>query len=104
MYMTTDSLYYDTRTSMAHIVGPSNITSGSSHIYSEDGYYNTKTEESELFGRSVIRDQGRTIVGDSVFRNAQTGTNHAYWNVVLTDSVNKNRLTGDYCEYNDSTG
>lgn len=48
-YLTTDSLYYDTQTSRAHIVGPSNITSGTSHIYSEDGYYNTKTETSELF-------------------------------------------------------
>lgn len=104
MFMTTDSLYYDTRTSRAHIVGPSNITSGSSHIYSEDGYYNTKTEQSELFGRSVIKDKGRTMVGDSVFHNAQNGTNYAYWNVVFTDSVNKNRLTGDYAEYNDSTG
>ena len=65
-YLTTDSLYYDTQTSRAHIVGPSNITSGTSHIYSE--------------------------------------TSYAYWNVVYTDSVNKNALTGDYCEYNDSTG
>lgn len=104
MFLTTDSLYYDTRTSRAHIVGPSNITSGSSHIYSEDGYYNTRTEESELFGRSVIKDQGRTIVGDSVFRDARTGLNHAYMNVVLTDSINKNRLIGDYMEYDDSTG
>ena len=104
MFLTTDSLYYDTRTSRAHIVGPSNITSGSSHIYSEDGYYNTRTEQSELFGRSVIKDQGRTIVGDSVFRNARDGKNYAYWNVVMTDSINKNRLTGDYAEYDDSTG
>ncbi len=104
MFLTTDSLYYDTRTSRAHIVGPSNITSGSSHIYSEDGYYNSKTEQSELFGRSVINDQGRTIVGDSVFRDAQTGVSHAYWNVVLTDSANKTRLTGDYVVYDDSTG
>ena len=104
MFLTTDSLCYDTRTSRAHIVGPSNITSGSSHIYSEDGYYNTRTEESELFGRSVIKDQGRTIVGDSVFRDARTGLNHAYMNVVLTDSINKNRLIGDYMEYDDSTG
>ena len=103
-YLTTDSLYYDTQTSRAHIVGPSNITSGTSHIYSEDGYYNTKTETSELFGRSVMKDQGRTIVGDSVYHDAKKGTSHAYWNVVYTDSVNKNRLTGDYCEYNDSTG
>ena len=103
-YLTTDSLYYDTQTSRAHIVGPSNITSGTSHIYSEDGYYNTKTETSELFGRSVMKDQGRSIVGDSVYHDSKKGTSHAYWNVVYVDSVNKNKLTGDYCEYNDSTG
>jgi lipopolysaccharide export system protein LptA len=104
MYMTTDSLFYDTQTSQAHIVGPSNITSGSSHIYSEDGYYNTKTERSELYGRSVIKDQGRTLIGDSVYHNAADGTNYAFTNVIYTDSVNKNMMTGDYCEYNDSTG
>ena len=104
MFLTTDSLFYDTQTSRAHIVGPSNITSGSSHIYSEDGYYNTKTEQSELYGRSVISDQGRTLVGDSVYHNASDGTNYAYWNVVYNDTVNKNMMTGDYCEYNDSTG
>ena len=104
LYLTTDSLYYDTRTSRAHIVGPSVITSGSSRIYSEDGYYNTKTEQSELFGRSVIRDQGRTLIGDSVYHNATDGTNYAYWNVIYVDTINKNKMTGDYCEYNDSTG
>ena len=104
LYLTTDSLYYDTQTSTAHIVGPSNITSGSSHIYSEDGYYNTKTERSELFGRSVMRDGGKTLVGDSVYHNAADGTNYAYNNVIYTDTVNKNELTGDYAEYNDSIG
>lgn len=104
LYLTTDSLFYDTKTSRAHIVGPSNITSGTSHIYSENGYYNTKTEQSELFGRSVIKDQGRTLIGDSVYHNASDGTNYAYRNVIYTDSVNKNMMTGDYCEYNDATG
>ena len=104
LYLTTDSLFYDTQTSRAHIVGPSNITSGSSHIYSEDGYYNTKTEQSELFGRSVIRDQGRTLIGDSVYHNSSDGTNYGFGHVVYNDTVNKNMMTGDYCEYNDSTG
>ena len=104
MYLTTDSLYYDTQTSRAHIVGPSNITSGNSHIYSEDGYYNTKTEQSELFGRSVIRDGSKTLIGDSVYHNASDGTNYAFMNVIYNDTLNKNMLTGDYCEYNDSTG
>ena len=104
MYLTTDSLYYDTQTSRAHIVGPSNITSGNSHIYSEDGYYNTKTEQSELFGRSVIRDGSKTLIGDSVYHNAHDGTNYAFMNVIYNDTLNKNMLMGDYCEYNDSTG
>lgn len=104
LFLTTDSLYYDTRTSRAHIVGPSNITSGGSHIYSEDGYYNTRTEQSQLFSRSIIRDGGKTLIGDSVYHNAADGTNYAYRNVIFNDTVNKNMLTGDYCEYNDSTG
>ena len=103
-YLTTDSLFYDTRLSRAHIVGPSNITSGSSHIYSEDGYYNTQTEMSELFGRSVMKDKGRSLVGDSVYYDSKNGLSHAYSNVVYVDSVNKNKMTGDYCEYNEETG
>ena len=103
-YLTTDSLSYDTRLSRAHIVGPSNITSGSSHIYSEDGYYNTKTEMSELFGRSVMKDKGRSLVGDSVYYDSKNGLSHDCNNVVYVDSVNKNKMTGDYCEYNEETG
>ena len=103
-YLTTDSLFYDTRLSRAHIVGPSNITSGSSHIYSEDGYYNTKTEMSELFGRSVMKDKGRSLVGDSVYYDSKNGLSHACNNVVYVDSVNKNKMTGDYCEYNEESG
>jgi lipopolysaccharide export system protein LptA len=52
----------------------------------------------------VVKDEVRTIVVDSVYHDSQKGTSHAYWNVVYTDSVNKNGLTADYCEYNDSTG
>ena len=47
-YLTTDTLYYDTRLSMAHIVGPSDITSGESHIYSEQGYYDTKNDRHRI--------------------------------------------------------
>ena len=36
-FLTTDTLYYDTRQSLAHIVGPSDIVCGDSHIYSEQG-------------------------------------------------------------------
>lgn len=100
----TDTLHYDTRISMAHVLGPSDIYSGTSHVTTEDGYYNTKTERSKLYGRSVIRDGGKTIVGDSVFYDKAGGTSEAFMNVVYTDTVNKNMFTGNYCFYNEQTG
>ena len=102
--LTTDSLYYDTRLKKAHIVGPSDITSGRSHIYSELGFYNTITEEAELLNRSRLDNQGRTLVGDSLWHNGKTGVSEAFVNVVFKDSVNKSILKCDYGHYEDSIG
>ncbi|MBP5776729.1 MAG: hypothetical protein J6W56_04175 [Prevotella sp.] len=103
-YLTTDTLYYDTRTSIAHIVGPSNITSGDSHIYSEQGYYDTKLERARLMNRSVLSNNGKMMVGDSVYYDSQQGFSQAFRHVVYVDSVNKNKLTGNYGEYWENTG
>ena len=104
MYLTTDTLYYDTRTSTAEIVGPTDITSGKSHIYSERGFYDTKNDRARLLDRSVLTNEGKTLVGDSVYHDEKNGISKAYYNVIYTDTVNKNRLTGNYGEYNDQTG
>jgi lipopolysaccharide export system protein LptA len=103
-FLTTDTLYYDTRTSVAHIVGPSDITSGDSHIYSEQGYYDTKQDIARLMNRSVLSNKGKTLVGDSVYYDSEKGFSQAFFNVIYTDSVNKNKLTGNYGEYYENTG
>ena len=103
-HLTTDSLYYDTSLKLAHIVGPSNIVSGQSHIYSELGFYNSNTEESELLNRSRLDNKGRTLVGDSLWHNAKTGISKAYYHVVYDDSINRNRLLCDYGYYDDNLG
>lgn len=104
MYMTSDTLYYNTETKMAHVLGPSDITSGTSHVYTEDGYYFTNTDRSELYGRSIVRNRGKTIVADSIFHNGNDDTSEAFIDVVYNDTVNKNMLLGDYCWYDDSIG
>ncbi len=100
----SDTLNYNTRTSMAEIVGPSNIDSGDNHIYSESGFYNTQTEQAILLDRSIVTNKGRKMVGDSLFYDSKTGIGEGFRNVVYTDEVNKNMLTGNYCYYNDSLG
>ncbi|MGN1262669.1 MAG: OstA-like protein [Prevotella sp.] len=102
--ITSDTLHYDTSTSLAHVIGPSDIVSGTSHIYTENGYYNTQTDKAQLFDRSVIKDGGKIIIGDSVYYDKVGGTSEAFMNVVYTDTINKNMLTADYCFYNELTG
>lgn len=103
-YLTTDTLYYDTHHSMAHIVGPSDITSGQSHIYSEQGYYDTKNDIARLMNRSVLTNGGKMMVGDSVYYDSQRGFSQAFRNVIYVDSMNRNKLTGNYGEYYENTG
>ena len=100
----SDTLYYNTITAIAHVVGPSNIENGESHIYSELGYYNSKTDESYMLNRSILVNEGKHLVGDSVVWNGETKIGEAFGDFVYTDDENKNMLTGNYCYYVDSIG
>lgn len=102
--LVSDTLYYNTAQSLAHVVGPSEITSGKSYIYSEDGYYNTQTKQAQLYKRSVVKNEGKEIIADSLYHDALMKTSEALWNVVYTDTINKNMMTCDYCWYDDSVG
>ena len=44
------------------------------------------------------------MVGDSVYYDSKEGFSQAFRNVIYVDSVNKNKLTGNYGEYWEHTG
>ncbi len=96
-----DTLF--TATKIANILGPSDIVSDANHIYSELGFYNTQIGQAELLDRSVLTNEGKRLTGDSLFYDRVKGYGEAFDNVIMTDTVNKNMLTGDYCYYNELT-
>jgi len=102
--LVSDTLRYNTATKIANIVGPSDIDSEENHIYSELGFYNTQLGQAELLNRSVLTNQGKRMTGDSLFYDRTKGFGEAFENVEMTDTVNKNMLTGNYCFYNELTG
>lgn len=102
--LTSDTLHYNTLTKLTHIVGPSNITSDGNKIDTERGYYDTAKDYAELFDRSVVINGNSTMTGDSMFYDKKNGKMRAYRNIIYDDKGNKNLLTGDYCEYDDTTG
>lgn len=94
---------YNTATKIADIVGPSDIYSDQNHIYSELGTYNTVTGKADLYNRSVITNEGKQLTGDTLFYDRNSGVGEAFSNMVMTDTINKNMMTGDYGYYNDKT-
>ncbi len=102
--LTSDTLKYNSQTKIANIVGPSEIVSEASHIYSESGYYNTITGKADLLNRSVLTNGAKRLVGDSLFYDKNQGYGEAFRDVVMTDTENKNILTGEYGYYNELEG
>ena len=102
--LTTDTLYYDTHSSLAHIVGPSVITSGSSVTHTEQGFYNSNTGHTELYSRSMMENDDRSLIADSLFYDEKTGISEGFNDVIFDDKKNKNRLFCDYFWYNEKTG
>lgn len=114
--VSTDTLYYDTKKSIAHIVGmytpnrgmgkpgPSIIRSKDGIVKTTDAFFNTRTDRARLFGRSTVVNKEKTITGDTLYYNSATGQNHGYGNVIFVDSKNKNKLTAGEVNYNEKTG
>lgn len=102
--VTTDTLHYFTRESLAHAVGPTVIVSDTTVVNTTDAWLESDSDLARLFGRSTIVDGKKTIVGDTLIHNNTTGENRAIGQVVYTDDENRNALTCDYAEYNEKTG
>ncbi len=100
----SDTLHYNTCTGIAIALGPSNIDNGANHIYTEYGVYNTRTDQSYLLHRSILQNEYKNLVGDSITWDANEKIGRAYGNAVYTDTLNRNKFTGNYLMYNDSLG
>ncbi len=98
----TDTLYYNTDSRIAELYSPSRIISRDATIFTRSGTYNTNTNISELFDRSrVVTSRGSTLEGDTLFYDRAAGFGEAFGNMVLTDSVRRSSLSGDYGYYNE---
>lgn len=98
----TDTLFYNTATHIADIVGNTTIESDSSTVYTDKGWYNTDTDMSTLYNRSlVVGKDGQTLEGDTIFYNRATGFGEVFGRMVLTDSLKSTTLTGNYGYHNE---
>ena len=100
--MVTDSLAYNTDTSIATLLCSTRITTKDGDILSTSGLYNTVTGVADLYDRSLVHTRrGNTLTGDTLFYDRENGFGEAFGNMILTDSVNSSALSGDYGFYDE---
>lgn len=100
--MVGNALYYNTATHVAEFNTPTVITSKDGRIDSDEGIYNTETRISELFAHSLVTTaRGSTLEGDTLYYDRIAGYGEAFGNMVLTDTIKKSILKGDYGFYNE---
>jgi len=100
----SDTLFYNTKTTVSHVKGPSNLDHDDTHIYTENGYYTSNTDQAYLLNQSLVQQREKTLYGDSLHYDGKTHDSKAFGNITYRDSESKNMFTGDYGMYNDSTG
>ena len=92
----SDTLYYNTDSKVATIVGPTNMYTGSTEVYSDRGTFNTATRHATLVERPVLYNDNRNVTADSIFYDTAKGYSEVFGNIVYTDTINRNMLTGEY--------
>ena len=92
----SDTLYYNTNNKVATIVGPTNIYTGATEVYSERGTYNTSTNEATLVERPVLYNDNKNVTADSIYYNTDLGYSEVFGNIIYTDTINRNMITGEF--------
>lgn len=99
----SQALYYNTVTKVAELYTPSEIINRRGTIYTDSATYNTGTDNCELFDRStVVTPEGRFLTADTLYYTKQMAEYTAYGSMVMTDTVRKMQLLGDYGYYNEA--
>lgn len=97
----TTNLYYNTLTHIAQMDDESTVRNADGIIYTSNGVYDTESTFTRLFNRSTVistmsGSPGTTLTADTIFYDRTLGRGEAFGNMILTDTVNKMILEGDY--------
>ena len=95
----SNHLDYYTDTGKAYLYGKTTVKGKESFIYCEKGYYDTKADISHFTKNAYILYKDRRIDGDSLYYDRKRGFASASKHIIMTDTINKTILRGNYAEY-----
>lgn len=85
--LVTDTLLYNTRTSLASFTCPTYIYSDSSTVYSELGSYNTDSHVAESFKATRLANRDTWLTADTLYFNDKEEHGEAFGHVTIVDTA-----------------
>lgn len=97
----TTNLYYTTLTHIARMDDESTVRNADGIIYTSEGEYNTDSMTTRLYSRSTVvstmeSSRGTTLTADTIYFDRRLGQGEAFGNMIMTDTINKMIMEGDY--------
>ncbi len=94
----SDTLHFKTDSEIALFCGPTIITSDQNTIRCEGGWYDTRKDICSFYKNASMDAGAQMLKADSIYYERTTGYGLAKKNVVLTDTVEKTIVLGNYAE------
>jgi lipopolysaccharide export system protein LptA len=95
----SNHLDYYTDTGFAYLYGKSTIKGEDTFLYGEKGFSDTKAGKSHFTKNAYILYDDRRVEADSLYYDKNKAFATATNNIVMTDTINKTILKGDYAEF-----
>ena len=92
----SDTLHYNNASEISYFFGPTTILGEDSEIYCENGWYNTQNEICQFSENASITSETTLLKGDSIYYDGAKKYGEAFRNVMISDSVDKFTITGEY--------
>lgn len=99
----TDSMKYNSPSSMTYFYTPTNIKGNKGeNLYTEKGDYNTNTGVANFTKKNLYTEGSKMLKGDTLHYDRRTGEGEAIRNVVFVDTTDKFYAYGDKGLYRQS--
>ena len=99
--LNSDTVGYNTETSLITINGPTTIRDSANTLYAENGWYDSNTGEAEFLKNPVISNETQNIAANYIHYSKETKSGKALGSVKITDLENSSIIMGNFAVYND---
>ncbi len=99
----TDSLFHDLNTEVSYFFGKTHIVGDSMNLYCTRGSFDHRHQKASIVSGAQLFLKTQIVSADAINYDRASGNGTARGNVVIIDTVEKYRVTGELGKFNDKT-